>query len=114
MTRRATMDPLLVFPNPPPPELAQCLDLDGWSWKAVDNAEAAMAEEPDEGWSGAVVVADSDPEGAFALCRRLRKVEVPIQPLLVLVGGSRRPRLLRVGRGGPPDRGALALIQMAD
>ena len=82
------MDPLLVFPNPPPPELAQCLDLDGWSWKAVGDAEAAMAEEPEEGWSGAVVVADSDPEGAFALCRRLRKVEVPIQPLLVLVGGS--------------------------
>ncbi|GIS98589.1 MAG: hypothetical protein CM1200mP26_03020 [Acidimicrobiales bacterium] len=71
------MDPLLVFPNPPPPELAQCLDLDGWSWKAVGDAEAAMAEEPEEGWSGAVVVADSDPEGAFALCRRLRKVEVP-------------------------------------
>ena len=47
-----------------------------------------MAEEPDEGWSGAVVVADTDPEGAFALCRRLRKVEVPIQPLLVLVGGG--------------------------
>ncbi len=88
MTRRTIMDPLLVFPNPPPPELAQCLDLDGWSWKAVNNADAAMAEEPDEGWSGAVVVADTDPAGAFALCRRLRKVEVPIQPLLVLVGGG--------------------------
>ena len=82
------MEPLLVFPNPPPPELAQCLDQDGWSRKAVSDAEAAMAEEPDGGWAGAVVVADTDTEGAFALCRRLRKVEVPLQPLLLLVGGS--------------------------
>ena len=38
------MNPLLVFPDPPPPELAQCLDLDGWVWKSVSGAEAAMAE----------------------------------------------------------------------
>ena len=37
---------------------------------------------------GAVVVADTDPEGAFALCRWLRKVETPLQPLLLLVGGG--------------------------
>ncbi|HAQ23055.1 MAG TPA: transcriptional regulator [Acidimicrobiaceae bacterium] len=82
------MKPLLVFPDPPPPELAQCLDLDGWAWKAAEHAEAAAAQEPDEGWAGAVVVADSDPEAAFALCRKLRKVEAPLQPLLLLVGGG--------------------------
>ncbi|SVB22546.1 uncharacterized protein METZ01_LOCUS175400, partial [marine metagenome] len=82
------MNPLLVFPDPPPPELSQCLDLDGWVWKSVSSAEAAMAEEPDGGWAGAIVVADADPEGAFALCRRLRKVEMPLSPLLLLVGGG--------------------------
>mgnify|MGYP002811689821 CR=1 FL=1 len=81
-----TMDPLLVYPDPPPPELAQCLDLDGWAWKSVADPGAAMSEEPDEGWAGAIVVADTDPEGAFALCRRLRKVEMPLTPLLLLVG----------------------------
>ena len=65
-----TMDTLLVYPNPPPPELAQCLDLDGWAWKSVADPDAAMSDEPNEGWAGAIVVADTDPEGAFALCRR--------------------------------------------
>jgi len=82
------MDTLLVFPDPPPPELAQCLDLGGWVWKSVPNAEAAMAGEPIGGWAGAIVVADTDPEGAFALCRRLRKVEMPLSPLFLLVGSS--------------------------
>ncbi|MBI02593.1 MAG: transcriptional regulator [Acidimicrobiaceae bacterium] len=82
------MDTLLVFPDPPPPELAQCLDLGGWVWKSMPNAEAAMAEEPIGGWAGAVVVADTDPEGAFALCRRLRKVEMPLSPLFLLVDSS--------------------------
>ena len=82
------MNPLLVFPDPPPPELAQCLDLDGWVWKSVSSAEAAIAEEPDGGWAGAIVVADADPVGAFALCRRLRKVEMPLSPLFLLVGGG--------------------------
>ena len=82
------MDTLLVFPDPPPPELAQCLDLGGWVWKSVPSAEDAMAEAPIGGWAGAVVVADTDPEGAFALCRRLRKVEMPLSPLFLLVGSS--------------------------
>jgi len=81
-----TMDTLLVYPDPPPPELAQCLDLDGWAWKSVADPDAAMSDEPNEGWAGAIVVADTDPEGAFALCRRLRKVEMPLAPLLLLVG----------------------------
>ena len=29
------MEPLLVHPDPPPPELAQALDLGGYAWKAV-------------------------------------------------------------------------------
>ena len=82
------MDPLLVFPDPPPPELTQSLDLGGWSWKSCADADAAMAEEPDEGWAGAVVVADTNPEAAFALCRRLRKVEMPLEPLLLVAGAN--------------------------
>ena len=88
-----TMDTLLVYPDPPPPELAQCLDLDGWAWKSVADPDAAMSDEPNEGWAGAIVVADTDPEGAFALCRRLRKVEMPLAPLLLLVGGGQLPDL---------------------
>jgi len=47
-----------------------------------------MAEEPDGGWAGAVVAADDDPEAAFALCRRLRKGDFLLEPLLLLIGVS--------------------------
>tara|TARA_Y100000588_G_scaffold39185_1_gene37507 strand:+ start:3221 stop:3901 length:681 start_codon:yes stop_codon:yes gene_type:complete len=79
------MDPLLIFPEPAPPELAQALDLGGWSWKSIGDPDAAIAEEPDGGWTGAIVVADVDPEGALAMCRRLRRGELPLEPLLLLV-----------------------------
>jgi len=82
------MEPLLLFPNPAPPELAQTLDLCGYPWKAVESPEAAVAEEPDDGWAGAVIVAAHDPDGAFAMCRALRKRDQPLEPLLLLVSGA--------------------------
>ncbi len=77
-----------MFPDPPPPELAQALDLGGHVWKGVGNGEAAVADEPDGGWSGAIVCADEQPEAAFALCRALRKRDIPLEPLLLLVTGA--------------------------
>jgi two-component system, OmpR family, alkaline phosphatase synthesis response regulator PhoP len=82
------MEPLLVYPDPPPPELAQVLDLGGYAWSPVADERAAAGAEPDGGWSGAIVVAASDPEPAFALCRTLRKRDVPLEPLLLLVSGA--------------------------
>ena len=81
------MEPLLLYPDPAPPELAQALDLAGYRWKAVRDEATASAAEPDGGWSGAVVVAAEDPEGAFALCRALRKRDLPFEPVLMLVSG---------------------------
>ncbi|HZN13267.1 MAG TPA: response regulator transcription factor [Acidimicrobiales bacterium] len=82
------MEPLLIFPDPAPPALAQTLDLAGYPWKAVGSADAASANEPDDGWSGAIVDAAADPDGAFALCRALRKRDLPFEPLLLLVSGA--------------------------
>jgi len=82
------MEPLLVYPDPVPPELAQSLDLAGYPWKAVAGESALHAAEPAEGWSGAIVVGADDPEGAFALCRALRKRDAPLEPLLLLVSGA--------------------------
>ena len=82
------MEPLLIFPDPAPPALAQTLDLAGYPWKAVASADAASAYEPDDGWSGAIVDAAADPDGAFALCRALRKRDLPFEPLLLLVSGA--------------------------
>jgi two-component system, OmpR family, alkaline phosphatase synthesis response regulator PhoP len=81
------MEPLLLYPDPAPPELAQALDLAGYPWKGVSDERSAARSEPDDGWSGGVIVAAADPEGAFALCRALRKRDVPLEPLLLLVSG---------------------------
>jgi DNA-binding response OmpR family regulator len=82
------MEPLLVHPDPVPPELAQALDLAGYPWKGVADEASLTTAEPEDGWSGAVVVAALDPEAAFALCRTLRKRDQPLEPLLLLVSGA--------------------------
>lgn len=87
------MDPLLVHPDPPPPELAKALDLGGYSWKAVPDETSARAQEPDDGWRGAIVVLGDDPESAFALCRALRRRDNPVEPLLVLASGAQLDEL---------------------
>lgn len=84
---------VLVFPDPPPPEVARTLDLGGYRWKAVSSADDAARNEPPTGWAGAVVMCDGDPDGAWALCRSLRKGETPLQSVLVLVTGSQIPDL---------------------
>ena len=85
---RPFLDPLLVFPDPPPPELAQTLDLAGYPWKAASSPDTASRLEPPDGWTGAVVAADRDPEGAWSFCRTVRKRDVPLAPLLLLVSGA--------------------------
>ncbi len=82
------MEPILVYTDPPPPELAQTLDLAGYPWKAASSIEVANRLEPTEGWAGAVVTADRDPESAWAFCRTVRKRDVPLAPLLLLVSGA--------------------------
>jgi DNA-binding response OmpR family regulator len=82
------MEPLLLFPDPAPPLMAQALDLGGYQWKSVASPAIAERTEPDDGWSGAIVCADSDPDGAFAICRALRKRDVPLAPLLLIVSVS--------------------------
>jgi DNA-binding response OmpR family regulator len=81
------MDLVAVYPDPPPTELARTLDLAGYRWKAVGRADEVTRDEPPTGWAGAVVVGDSDADGAWAFCRALRKREMAV-PLLLLVNGS--------------------------
>lgn len=81
-------EPLLVFPDPPVPELAQTLDLAGWQWKAVSDENMARRAEPDAGWAGAIICADRNPEAAFAIARAVRKTDRPLEPLLLLISGA--------------------------
>ncbi len=86
-------EPILVFPDPPPAMLVQTLDLCGYPWKAVENASVALQVEPADGWCGAIIVAEPDPEGAFSLCRTLRKRDAVLEPLLLLVTGAQLAEL---------------------
>ena len=79
--------PLLVYPCPPPPELAQSLDLAGYQWKAVGEANEVTTQAPDDGWGAAVVCADDDPTGAFSVTRSVRRVDSTLS-VLVLLGGA--------------------------
>ena len=37
------MEPLLLFPDPAPPDVAQALDLAGYPWKSVGTVEAGRS-----------------------------------------------------------------------
>jgi two-component system alkaline phosphatase synthesis response regulator PhoP len=81
------MEPLLVYPEPGPPQLAQALDVGGYPWLAVSRPDDVEDLQPDDGWSGAIICAEDDPDGAFSLCRALRKRDLPLSPLLLVVEG---------------------------
>ena len=87
------MEPLLVHPDPPPPELARLLDLSGYAWKPIGDERAAVNETPDDGWGGAIVVVGEQSDAAWALCRAIRKGDLPVEPLLLLIGGNRLDEL---------------------
>jgi DNA-binding response OmpR family regulator len=87
------LEALLLFPDPAPAILAQVLDMAGYPWKAVSSPQGADRLEPDDGWSGAIICADSDPEAAFGLCRAMRKRDVPLTPLLLIVSADQLAEL---------------------
>jgi len=78
------VQPLLVWPDPAPPDVARVLDLAGLPWRAVADEAAAR----DGVWSGAVVAADEDPERGFAMARTLRRGDLAVAPLLLVVRGT--------------------------
>ncbi len=78
----------LIFPNPAPPEIVRQLDFDGYQWHAVSDALDAKDSEPTDGWTGAIICADQNEGEALVLCRELRRRDVPVQPLLLLVSGN--------------------------
>ncbi len=82
----SVVKPLLVYPAPVPAELAQALDMAGRDYVAIATESAAVAQEPSGGWGGAIVAADINADGAWAMCRALRKTDEPI-PLVLLING---------------------------
>lgn len=80
----------IVFPAEAPTDLVRCLDLGGISWDGRDRL--GEADENKE-FTGAVVVIGDEAETAWAMCRSLRKRDVPVDPLLILISGSQLDEL---------------------
>lgn len=82
-----------VFPDPPPTELARFLDIGGYKWIAANQGSEILDHGDPEGertaWAGSVVVVDDRPDEAWRFCRELRKRDLPLEPTLVLISGSR-------------------------
>jgi DNA-binding response OmpR family regulator len=82
------MEPLLCYPDPLPAALQAALRRGGYDFRCVSRPETADATEQaatKDGWGGAVVSADEDLASAIALCRHVRRREVPLAPLLLVV-----------------------------
>jgi hypothetical protein len=50
------MEPLLVYPDPAPPELVQALELSGYPWKSIASPVDAVRGERDDGWAVGLIV----------------------------------------------------------
>ena len=83
-----TPDMIVVFPGTPSPDLARTLDMGGYRWKAVSSADEANKIEPQQGWMGAIITCDDDPESAWAFARAVRKRDNPVNSVLVLLSGA--------------------------
>lgn len=83
----------LIFPDPAPADIVRQLDFDGYVWRAISGIEAMKDAEPEDGWTGAIISADEDPDRAWAVCRELRRRDVPVEPLLILVSGAQLDEL---------------------
>ena len=83
----------MCFPDPPPTPVTAVLDRAGYPWRAIATPESADSDEPEDGWSGAVICSGDDPAGAFLVCRQLRKREVPLAPVIVVVRSSQLTEL---------------------
>ncbi|MFN8049934.1 MAG: response regulator transcription factor [Acidimicrobiales bacterium] len=83
------MEPLLLWPDPPPHEVVRSLDMAGYAWATAADEASVVAGS----WAGAIVDASDDADGAFTFARMLGRGDLGIAPLLLLVRGSQLAEL---------------------
>ncbi|MFT5530473.1 MAG: DNA-binding response OmpR family regulator [Candidatus Poriferisodalaceae bacterium] len=87
------MDPIAIYPATPDPDLARLIDLAGYIWKPVNTEADVAAQEPDDGWGGAIVSISDESETAWAVCRALRRQSPAVEPILLLLRGNQLTEL---------------------
>ncbi len=79
------MEPFLVYPAPVAADLAQALERAGHSYVGVTDEADAERKEPEDGWGGAIIMADRSPDDAYKVAVALRKRDYPLEPLLMVL-----------------------------
>lgn len=87
------MTSVLVHPENVAPAVSKVLDMLGVMWKGVDDTTAAEVSEPTDGWGGAIVAIDDDPERAFGMARWLQGRDQAMTPVLMLTSAEMLPEL---------------------
>jgi len=85
------MEPLLCYPEPLPQALSLALERTGYACRCVSTPVDVETEEqrPEAaGWLGGVVSAIGNLAGAIALCQHVRRREVPLAPLLLVLSAD--------------------------
>ena len=88
-----SIEPLLVFPDPPPPLLAQTLDLAGHPWKAVANASITTPADQPTVEQGRGRVRRRRPRRHVRHLPRAAQARPPLEPVLLLVAGAQLTEL---------------------
>jgi DNA-binding response OmpR family regulator len=91
MSDPAESDQFAVFPASPPTELARFLDIGGYGWLAADHANDILTRTEGDrpvSLAGAIVVVDDRADDAWRFCRDLRKRDLPLEPVLLLISGG--------------------------
>ncbi len=79
------MEPLILYPGEPPFHVVKALQDGGYPFAAISSMAQVSKEETEEGWSGAIICADSNLEDAFLICRQLRSKERNVSPVLLVM-----------------------------
>jgi len=77
--------PLLVHPDPAPPELVATLDASGRDWTAVNSPDELVAHPQPAGWGGAIIHVGDSPAVAWTMAEAVRSTEPPYAPIILLV-----------------------------
>lgn len=87
------MDTLLLYPDAGTEAVTKILESLGYSFKIVDTITQVNRVEPEDGWAGAVLCAESGVEETFNFAKALRKRDVPIHPILLVIEREQIPKL---------------------
>lgn len=70
------------------------LTLAGFTWTTITSLADLAAAEVTTDWTGAVIMVGEQPDVGWAIARELRSRDVPVEPLLIVLGPHQLPELV--------------------